>query len=128
MTLVEMGNSHTMTVSADGQRRLLEGERVTSVRIPADWPLDAAVAAVVASWGQHSQPGFDPVWLECNDTGLTDALSERFCLSANQLVRPADWGASVGSRYSAASESEAEPMIVEAEANQMVMDVVGRAL
>jgi hypothetical protein len=126
--VVELGNARATSMGAGKRRVLLDGERTTTVRVPEDWSLDMAVAAVVASWEEHSQPGFAPAWVQCSDPGLAEELASRFALRSDQLAKPADWGSSVGKRYDAAAHTEAEALIVEAEAAQVAADTVGRPL
>lgn len=128
MIAVHLGNAHAARLCGDGTLEDLPGERVTTVRAPAEWDADSVVAAVVASWGQHSRPGFAPVWIECNHSGLAELLLDRFALEPDALGRPAFWGADEVDRREGAVAEAAEPLIVEAQAAQLALDVAGRPL
>lgn len=95
MILVEIGHEAGMDLSEgeDGPTYVpVEGQRITTVRIPDGISPLEAVASVKALLTNHIQSGHQPAWIKSSDATLQQMLIDELGLTGRSNRRPANWG------------------------------------
>jgi hypothetical protein len=72
--------------------RPLEGERVTTIQVPAGTQLSTAFLEVVTALTYHMEADSKPAWIECDNPTLKGLLLDHYGLTAAEAKKPTSWG------------------------------------
>jgi len=95
MILVEIGHTSGLDVeSVEGVEKVvpMEGQRVTTIRIPDGEDALSAYAAILNLMPHHMTVGETPAWIESSDTALKKLLVSHYGVTIKSNRRPAGWG------------------------------------
>lgn len=71
-----------------------EGQRTTTLILPDDLGLIAAVQTVAGTLTAHMEAGSKPVWIESDNASLQALLCEHYGVSPTS-ARPMSWGSNI---------------------------------
>ena len=100
MILAEVGTNSAVEayrdpLSDDPEKiryRALSGERIVHLEISDDDVYTDAVHDCVESIRLHLQRDTNPLWIECTNGRIQEALLANYGLSLSAARRPVDWG------------------------------------